>query len=256
MKKLLIIILSVVVGAAAVTAGGILIANSVNKNNGDNSQTKTESEIQSIIESETESESESESESGLPHEHEYIVQQKKDATCTESGYTIYVCKDCGDEYRDTISPLGHNWGEWTVITPATETTSGEERRICSRNAEHTETRQIPGLKHTHKLSKTDSVSATCTGDGNIEYWYCADCGNYFSDGNGENMIAESDIDIPALRHNYGEWEVVKAATCTESGSEQRVCANDNTHIETRTISLLGHNYEEAERKDAECEQDG
>ncbi|MCD7728427.1 MAG: leucine-rich repeat domain-containing protein [Clostridia bacterium] len=35
--------------------------------------------------------------------------------------------------------------------------------------------------HTHTLTHKDAVAATCTTDGNIEYWYCSDCGKYFSD---------------------------------------------------------------------------
>ena len=42
----------------------------------------------------------------------------------------------------------HVWGEWTVVTPATCTTVGEEKRVCTLDADHVETREIPMLDHT------------------------------------------------------------------------------------------------------------
>ncbi|MBR0466771.1 MAG: SH3 domain-containing protein [Clostridia bacterium] len=41
-------------------------------------------------------------------------------------------------------------------------------------------------------------------------------------------------------HAYSAWSTVKAATCTEPGTEQRVCACGAK--ETRTVSALGHNF--------------
>jgi len=41
----------------------------------------------------------------------------------------------------------HEWGEWTVTTPATCTIAGEETRICTLNSAHYETRPIAALGH-------------------------------------------------------------------------------------------------------------
>ena len=60
------------------------------------------------------------------------------ATCTEKA----VCEICGESYSD---PLGHDWGQWTVTTPATARTEGVETRTCRNDASHTETRAIPKL---------------------------------------------------------------------------------------------------------------
>ena len=56
-------------------------------------------------------------------------------------------------------------------------------------------------KHPHPLVKTDKKDATCTENGNIEYWSCAECGKYFSDSKGKNEV--TDITIFAA-HNYVE----------------------------------------------------
>ena len=35
-------------------------------------------------------------------------------TCTEEGYTTYVCDDCGFTYKDNfVDPLGHDWSDWS-----------------------------------------------------------------------------------------------------------------------------------------------
>lgn len=47
----------------------------------------------------------------------------------------------------------------------------------------------------HTLSKVDRKEATHLTEGNIQYWVCADCGGYFSDANGANMITALDVVI-------------------------------------------------------------
>ena len=44
----------------------------------------------------------------------------------------------------------------------------------------------------------------------------------------------------ALGHAYGDWYVVEEATCAATGVEERVCANDPTHVEQREIPLAEH----------------
>lgn len=50
-------------------------------------------------------------------------------------------------------------------------------------------------------------------------------------------------DIDATGHNFGEWEVSKAATCNEAGEESRKC-NSCDAVETREIEATGHSYGE------------
>ncbi len=42
-------------------------------------------------------------------------------------------------------------------------------------------------------------------------------------------------------HTYGNWSVTKSASCTESGTETRICSLCQK-TETRTINALGHSY--------------
>ncbi|MDR0455694.1 MAG: hypothetical protein LBH20_03300, partial [Treponema sp.] len=42
---------------------------------------------------------------------------------------------------------------------------------------------------------------------------------------------------PKHTHNWGEWTVTKAATCSAAGVQERVCTDDATHRETEAIPL-------------------
>ena len=50
-----------------------------------------------------------------------------------------------------------------------------------------------------------------------------------------------DMTDVCITHTFGEWTTVKAATCTEAGSEKRVCSVCGTE-ETRTVAALGHKF--------------
>ena len=53
-------------------------------------------------------------------------------TCTESGYTQYTCRACGESHTDTdSSPTGHSWGTWLMTQVPTYTQTGEYMRTCS-----------------------------------------------------------------------------------------------------------------------------
>ncbi|MCL2676216.1 MAG: hypothetical protein FWE84_06550, partial [Firmicutes bacterium] len=45
---------------------------------------------------------------------------------------------------------------------------------------------------------------------------------------------------PVHEHDWGDWKIVKSATCTEAGTETRTCKTDTSHTETQTIPALGH----------------
>ena len=43
-------------------------------------------------------------------------------------------------------------------------------------------------------------------------------------------------------HSWGSWNQIKAATCTEPGSQQRTCSGCG-QVETNPINALGHNWD-------------
>lgn len=56
-------------------------------------------------------------------------------TCAESGYTLYVCQYCGDNYKDYRNgqaALGHNYGTWKTLQVETCSDEGYYQRDCTR----------------------------------------------------------------------------------------------------------------------------
>ena len=67
-----------------------------------------------------------------PLGHDYVSTVTA-PTCTAGGYTTYVCSRCKDTYvADSTAALGHSFGEWVEVTPATATTDGLKHRVCVR----------------------------------------------------------------------------------------------------------------------------
>lgn len=67
-----------------------------------------------------------------------------------------------------------------------------------------------------ELSATPEKSVTCTEDGNIAYWYCADCDKYFSDQDGYAVITLEDTVIESTGHTV-VIDSAKEPTKTETG---------------------------------------
>ncbi len=67
-------------------------------------------------------------------------------TCEDDGYTVYICTLCSATLKtDLTEKLGHDLGDWTVVTPATAIAEGKKARICSVCEKVVETRVIPKI---------------------------------------------------------------------------------------------------------------
>lgn len=126
---------------------------------------------------------------------------------------------------------------------------------------------IPKLDHEHTLVKTDAKEATCTEDGNVEYYTCSTCGKIYLNADGSAEVTIDETVIPATghsfgteyqsdetehwhectacgektdvaEHTFGEWTVTKEATATEDGSRERTCSVCG-HVETEVIPATG-----------------
>ena len=72
--------------------------------------------------------------------------------------------------------------------------------------------------HTCTLTKVPAKPATCTEDGNIEYYQCSDptCGKLYKDAAGTQEITKADTVIKA-GHKYGDLIAEVSATCGKDG---------------------------------------
>ena len=51
-------------------------------------------------------------------------------------------------------------------------------------------------------------------------------------------------EVPALGHDWDDWQVTTPATCTKEGVETRYCNRDHSHVETRTTPATGHHWKD------------
>ncbi|MBU5417981.1 leucine-rich repeat protein [Anaerobutyricum soehngenii] len=185
----------------------------------------------------------------------------KEPTCTENGSQSIHCDVCNTINQDrvrVIKATGHKWSDWEVTKEASETEEGSRRRVCENDKTHVETEVIPVLAHVHKLTKTEAKKASCTENGNKEYYVCSGCKKLFADADAAKEINKEDTVIKATGHKWSAWEVTKEASETEEGSRRRVCENDKTHVETEVIPVLAHVHKltKTEAKKASCTENG
>ena len=157
--------------------------------------------------------------SPTPHVHtpkEAVYENETPATCTASGSreAVVSCETCGEEISrtpETISALGHDWGEWQTVKEPECTETGLRQRACQRCGE-TEAETLPANGHTPITEA--AIAATCTESGWTEHIYCAVC---------EEVLEPYQTEIPALGHDWGAWETVENATCGVAGLQRRTC---------------------------------
>ena len=103
------------------------------------------------------------------HSYSSITTQ---ATCTEQGYTKYICC-CGSTFIDDYTPsLGHSYGDWREERTPTCTTNGMRTRVCQR-CKCTESQIISALGH--HWDEGVVLSEASTTDVGIILYYCTQC---------------------------------------------------------------------------------
>ncbi|MCM1544496.1 MAG: amidase domain-containing protein, partial [Ruminococcus sp.] len=111
--------------------------------------------------------------------------------------------------------INHAMGSWRVVVEPTCTTVGVEERVCSKCG-YTERRNMSiGGKH------RNIIEADC-----LNPSYCTACGKVIGD---------------PLGHDFGDWVYDIAPTCTEGGTEKRICSRCG-YTESRDVDALGHDY--------------
>ena len=190
------------------------------------------------------------SETVIPASHKLTKVEAKDTTCTEDGNTEYwTCEHCGKYFlSDDTNPETAKAVELseTVISASHKLTKVEAKdATCTEDGnkaywtcEHCkkyflsddtnpETAKAVELSETvipasHKLIKVEAKDATCTEDGNKEYWTCEHCKKYFlsDDTNPETAKAvELSETVISASHKLTKVEA-KAATYAENGNKE------------------------------------
>ena len=175
------------------------------------------------------------------------VINKKDATCTEDGYTgDTVCTVCGKEITkgETIQAKGHT----EVIDAAVKATCTEpgktEGKHCSVCNEILVAQEvIPATGHTEKT--VAGKPATCTETGLTDGISCSVCG----------AVIKAQEEIPAKGHSWNEGEITTAPTCENAGVKTYTCTVCNA-TKTEAIDATGHTPVEVAEQPATCTEAG
>ena len=175
------------------------------------------------------------------------VINKKDATCTEDGYTgDTVCAICGKEITkgETIQAKGHT----EVIDAAVEATctqpgktEGKHCSVC--NEVLVAQTEIPATGH--KEEPVPGKPATCTDTGLTDGTRCSVCGT----------VIKAQEEIPAKGHSWGEGKITIAPTCENAGVKTYTCTVCN-ETKTEAIDATGHKPIEVPEKPATCTEAG
>lgn len=156
-----------------------------------------------------------------------------------------ILPSCEDNYGagNSGNDVGHihTYGGWTTVKIPDCTEEGKRERVCICGDKQSEV--INSLGHDYIFH--EAKRADCLNIGWEKYSDCTRCD--FSDY----------VEKPALGHEFGDWSVTVEPSCTDKGSETRVCLRDCSFTETRQIDAFEHIESEwlvAEKPD--CETDG
>lgn len=175
------------------------------------------------------------------------VINKKDATCTEDGYTgDTVCAICGKEITkgETIQSKGHTEVIDAAVEPTCTKSGKTEGKHCSVcNAIIVAQTEIPATGHTEKT--VVGKPATCTETGLTDGISCSVCGT----------VIKAQEEIPAKGHRWNEGEITTAPTCENAGVKTYTCTVCNA-TKTEAIDATGHTPVEVAEQPATCTEAG
>ena len=116
-------------------------------------------------------------------------------------------------------------------------------------------------EHNHTLVEHVGTDPTCTQPGNLHYWECSDCGNFYLDETAKELATSETVVVAALGHTLGDWLNEVAAENDVHGVKGHytcaICEKDFdedgvTEITNLTVHALSH----VDATSSACETDG
>jgi hypothetical protein len=151
--------------------------------------------------------------------HHWDEVERTPATCSAKGMIKYTCLLDANHTKTVeidIDPNAHNFIN-PAITPATCEEPGEEKGTCTICNQLT-TKTLPALGHNYD-NWTKVTAPTCTEPGE-ETGTCT---------RGDGATDTRPIPIDPDAHDWGDWEITKAATPTTDGVETQICNHNASH---------------------------
>ena len=176
------------------------------------------------------------------------VVEHHDATCSDHGYDVLECDECGGIYAVlTAEPTGnHDYVDHPGQDPTCTEFGWSAYRTCN-DCDYTEYEEISALGHDYQPQVTDP---DCVNEGYTTHT-CSRCSDSYTD-----------TTVGALGHTAGDIVVENnvAPDCENAGSYDNVIyctvCTEELSRETVTVDALGHDYVEVDREDAGCVEDG
>ena len=175
------------------------------------------------------------------------VINKKDATCTEDGYTgDTVCAICGKEIikGEAIEAKGHIEAIDAAVEPTCTEPGKTEGKHCSVCNEVLIAQEVI-LATGHKEETIPGKEATCTDTGLTDGTRCSVCGT----------VIKAQEEIPAKGHSWNEGEITTSPTCENAGVKTYTCTVCNA-TKTEAIDATGHTPVEVAEQPATCTEAG
>jgi len=165
----------------------------------------------------------------------------------ESGDTLYVFSEQfnGDKKTDFASSLipvtvpqasGHKWKFEKFTWTGSKTkgyTKAAAKYTCKNNAKHTKT---VNAALTSRVTKPN-----CTAGGKTTYTATVSKAES-PDGKAHSESRTAKI-TKARGHRWGAWKVTKKPTAAKKGEKKRVCKNDASHVQKKSIPATGRKPE-------------
>lgn len=177
--------------------------------------------------------------------HNYVLDSTKstEPKCTEAGEDVSVCSVCGDEKTEPVNALGHNNDvEWVTVKEAACEEDGSRTKTCDRCGNVIATEVI--TKTGHDWSAWTNVEGT----ENYEKT-CSKCHETQT----KTVLGHThDFESPDC-----EIEIIKPATCTETGLRRIWCADPSCagNIPDDEIDMIDHTREKTTTP-ATCTESG
>ncbi|WP_296967343.1 hypothetical protein [uncultured Eubacterium sp.] len=196
-------------------------------------------------------------------EHNYTSEVIQ-STCSEKGYTLYTCTQCGDTYKDNYTELApHSYQTVTVAPTCTEKGYTAQRCSVCSHEEIDESSYVNALGHEYTYAVIREADCTFKGVG--EYTCVRGDSSYTellpeNPNNHPNLVYSRTVAPTATEQGYdiyccdnlcGYWEKKNITNPTDTNSE----FNDFLEAYNASLLTITENFEAYtdESKEAYCE---